>query len=128
MGQQRPIIRITGRYSPIILRGLIDPAGLVAYGSELSAAFKTAPTRTKSIIAVGVYKLAVKVSIGSGFFGTLEGWIAVLGNMDGTGMDRAALTGGAATSLITILYGVTFAFCLFLPLQYYFQYQLDKDS
>jgi len=125
---------------PNVLRGLIDPAsavcvlgcvigsGFVAYGSELGAAFKTTSTRTESIIAVGVYKLAVRVSIGSGFVGVLQGWIAMLGNMGGTGMDRAALTGGAATSLITILYGVTFAFCLFLPLQYYFQYQLDKDS
>jgi len=38
------------------------------------------------------------------------------------------LTGGAAVALITALYGLVFAFCLFLPLQYYFQHQLDQDS
>ena len=46
---------------------------LMAYGSELSTAFKTDPTRTESINAVGVYKLAIRVSIGSGFIGTLIG-------------------------------------------------------
>ena len=129
-----------GLPNPAFLQRLIDPASficvigpviggvLMAYGSELSTAFKTDPTRTESITAVGVYKLAIKVSIGSGFIGTQLGWIAMLGSMGGTGMDRAALTGGAATSLITILYGLTFAFCLFLPLQYYFQSKLDKDS
>ena len=44
------------------------------------------------------------------------------------GMGVGALYGGIAVSLITTLYGVVFAFCLFLPLQYYFQHQLDKDS
>ena len=78
--------------------------------------------------AINVYKLAARVSIGSGLISTLLGWIAMLGNMGGVGMDIAALTGGAATSLITILYGLVFSFCLFLPLQYYFQSQLDKDS
>ena len=73
-------------------------------------------------------KTASEFSIGSGFIGTQLGWIAMLGSIGGTAMDRAALTGGAATSLITILYGLTFAFCLFLPLQYYFQSKLDKDS
>ena len=52
----------------------------------------------------------------------------MLGNIVGTGLDTAALTGGAAISLITILYGLVFSFCLFLPLQYYFQSELDKDS
>ena len=125
---------------PMAAAGLLDTASficvigsviggsLVTYGSELRTAFKTDQTCTESITAVGVYKLAIRVSIGSGFIGTLIGWIAMLGNMGGTGMDRSALTGGAATSLITILYGLVFSFCLFLPLQYYFQSQLDKDS
>ena len=127
-------------WSPnMILRGLIDPASLVcvlgcvigtslvAYGSELGKAFKKNPSQEEAMTAINVYKLAVRVSIGSGFIGTQLGWIAMLGSMGGTGMDRAALTGGAATSLITILYGLTFAFTLFLPLQYYFQAKLDKD-
>ena len=112
----------------ICVIGSVIGGSLVAYGSELRRAFQTAPTHAESITAVGFYKLAVRVSIGSGFIGTQLGWIAMLGSMGGTGMDRAALTGGAATSLITILYGLTFAFCLFLPLQYYFQSKLDKDS
>ena len=126
--------------SPAFARGLIDTTSficvigtvmggvLMAYGSELSTTFKTDPTRTESITAVGVYKLAIRVSIGSGFIGTLIGWIAMLGNMSSRGLNRAVLTGGAATSLITILYGLVFSFCLFLPLQYYFQSELDKDS
>ena len=129
-----------GLPSPSALSGFVDFASLIAvlgpvidgnlmaYGSELSRAFKTDPTRTESITAVGVYKLAIRVSIGSGFIGTLIGWIAMLGNMSSRGLDRAVLTGGAATSLITILYGLVFSFCLFLPLQYYFQSELDKDS
>jgi flagellar motor component MotA len=57
------------------------------------------------------------------------GLIAMLGAMGaGNGMDLGALTGGAAVALITALYGLVFAFCLFLPLQYYFQHQLDQDS
>ena len=112
----------------ICVIGSVIGGALVAYGSELRTAFKTDQTRTESITAVGVYKLAIRVSIGSGFIGTLIGWIAMLGNMGSRGLDRAALTGGAATSLITILYGLVFSFCLFLPLQYYLQSQLDKDS
>ena len=122
--------------------GLIDIAGLVcvlgpvlggcliAYGSEWGAAFKPRPNREEAAIAVDVYKLAVRISIGAGFIGTLFGWIAMLGAMGGGsgGMDVGALYGGIAVSLITTLYGVVFAFCLFLPLQYYFQHQLDKDS
>ena len=65
----------------------------MAYGSELSTAFKTDPTRTESITAVGVYKLAIRVSIGSGFIGTPIGWIAMIGNMSSRGLDRAVLTG-----------------------------------
>jgi len=42
-------------------------------------------------------------------------------------INRAALIGGVTGSLMTILYGLTFAFCLFLPLQYCFLSQLDKD-
>ena len=99
-------------WSPLFVKGIIDPASLVcvlgcligtslvAYGSESGKAFKKNPSQEE----------------------------AMLGNMGGVGMDIAALTGGAATSLITILYGLVFSFCLFLPLQYYFQSQLDKDS
>ena len=125
---------------PIALKGLIDTASLVcvlgtvlggclvAYGSEWGAAFKLRPNREEAAIAVGVYKLAVRMSIGSGFIGVMYGWIAMLGNMGGGGMDISALYGGLAVSLITILYGLVFAFCWFLPLQCYFQHQLDKDS
>ena len=74
-----------GLPNPSALSGLVDCASLIAvlgpviggnlmaYGSELSTAFKTDPTRTESITAVGVYKLAIRVSIGSGFIGTLIG-------------------------------------------------------
>ena len=127
-------------WSRLFVKGIIDPASLVcvlgcvigtslvAYGSELGKAFKKNPSQEEAMTAINVYKLAVRVSIGSGLIGTQLGWIAMLGSMGGTGMDRSALTGGAATSLIIILYGLTFAFCLFLPLQYYFQSKLDKDS
>ena len=101
---------------------------LIAYGSEWGAAFKPRPNREEAAIAVGVYKLAVRISIGAGLFGTMFGWIAMLGNMGGGGMDISALYGGLAVSLITILYGLVFAFCWFLPLQCYFQHQLGKDS
>ena len=123
------------------LKGLIDSTSficvmgsvlggcLVAYGSEWGAAFKLRPNREEAAIAVGVYKLAARMSIGSGFFGAMYGWIAMLGSSaGGGGMDMDALYGGLAFSLITILYGLVFAFCLFLPLQYYFQHQLDQDS
>ena len=62
--------------------------------------------------------------------GTAFGWISMLGSMGGgsSGMDMGAFTGGAAVALITTLYELGFAFCFFLPLQYYFQHQLDKDS
>ena len=122
-------------------KGLIDTASLVcvlgpvlggcliAYGSEWGAAFNPRPNREEAAIAVGVYKLAVRVSIGAGFIGVMFGLIAMLGAMGaGNGMDLGALTGGAAVALITALYGLVFAFCLFLPLQYYFQHQLDQDS
>ena len=127
-------------WSPLFVKGIIDPASLVcvlgcvigaslvAYGSESGKAFKTNPSQEEAMTVINVYKLAVRVSIGSGLISTLLGWIAMLGNMGGVGMDIAALTGGAATSLITILYGLVFSFCLFLPLQYYFQSELDKDS
>ena len=122
-------------------KGLIDTASLVcvlgtvlggclvAYGSEWGAAFKLRPNREEAAIAVGVYKLAVRMSIGSGFFGAMYGWIAMLGSGAGSGgMDMDALYGGLAVLLIAILYGLVFAFSCFLPLQYYFQHQLDKDS
>ena len=122
------------------LKGLLDSASficvmgtviggcLVAYGSEWGAAFKLRPNREEAAIAVGVYKLAVRISIGSGFIGTMFGWIAMLRSASGGGMDMDALYGGLAVSLTTILYGLVFAFTTFLPLQYYFQHQLDKDS
>ena len=126
---------------PTFGKGLIDIASLVcvlgpvlggcliAYGSEWGAAFKPRPNREEAAIAVGVYKLAVRISIGAGFIGVMFGVIAMLGAMGaGNGMDMGALTGGAAVALITALYGLVFAFCLFLPLQYYCQHQLDKDS
>ena len=126
---------------PAGLKGLINSASficvlgtvlggcLVAYGSEWSVAFKPRPNREEAAIAVGVYKLAVRMSIGSGFFGAMYGWIAMLGSgAGGGGMDMDALYGGLAVSLITILYGLVFAFCWFLPLQCYFQHQLGKDS
>jgi len=126
---------------PAFLKGLIDTASLIcvlgpvlggcliAYGSEWGAVFNPHPSREEA--EVGVSKLAVRISIGSGFIGALFGWIAMLGSMGSGGgmdMDMGALTGGLAVSLITILYGLVFAFTLFLPLQYYFQHQLDKDS
>ena len=129
-----------GLPNPTFLQRLIDPAGLIgvigsviggcliAYGSQLSLAFKVGSTREESITTVGIYKLAVRVSIGSGFIDALFGWIAMLGSMGDADIDRGALTGGLAGSLLAILYGLTFAFYLFLPLQYYFQSQLDKDS
>ena len=123
------------------LKGLIDSTSficvmgsvlggcLVAYGSEWGAAFKPRPNREEAAIAVGVYKLAVRVSIGAGLIGVMFGVIAMLGAMGaGNGMDLGALTGGAAVALITALYGLVFAFTLFLPLQYYFQHQLNQDS
>ena len=126
---------------PMALKGLVDTASficvmgsvlggcLVAYGSEWGAAFKPRPNREEAEIAVGVYKLAVRISIGSGFFGNMFGWIAMLQAMGGGwGDDMGAVYGGLAVSLITTLYGLVFAFTLFLPLQYYFHHQLDKDS
>ena len=131
-----------GLPSPRALKGLINVASficvigpvlggcLVAYGSEWGAAFKPRPSREEAAIAVGVYKLAVRISIGSGFFGTMFGWIAMLGAMGGGsgGMDMGAIYSGMAVALITALYGLVFAFTLFLPLQCYFQHQLGKDS
>ena len=129
---------------PIALKGLIDVASftcvmgpvlggcLIAYGSDTykgcGAIFKPTLNREEAAIAVDVYKLAVRISIGAGFIGTMFGWIAMLQSMGGDSMDMSALTGGAAVALITALYGLVFAFALFLPLQYYFQHQLDKDS
>jgi len=107
---------------------------LVAYGSDTykgcSAIFKRTPSQEEAAIAVGVYKLAVRISIGSGFIGTMFGWIAMLGHMgkDSGGMDMRASAGGAAVALVTTLYGLVFAFTIYLLLQYYFQYQLDKNS
>ena len=108
--------------------GIVIGGCLMSYGVKLGTAFKKNSTKEDTVTAIGIYKLAFRVSIGSGFIGTVVGWIAMLKYMGGSNIDRGAFTGGAATSLITILYGLTFAFCLFLPLQYYFQSELDKDS
>ena len=128
---------------PSALKGLIDTASficvmgpvlggcLIAYGSEWGAAFKPRPNREEAAIAVGVYKLAVRISIGAGFIGVMFGVIAMLGSMGGGSSDSwdlGAFTHGIALALISTLYGLVCAFCLFLPLQYYFQHQLDKDS
>ncbi len=127
------------------LKGLIDVASLIcvlgpvlggcliAYGSNTykgcGAIFKPTLSREEAAIAIDVYKLAVRISIGAGFIGVMFGVIAILGAMGaGNGMDMGALTGGAAVALITALYGLVFAFTLFLPLQCYFQHQLGKDS
>ena len=132
---------------PIALKGLIDFASLicvlgpvlggclVAYGSDTykgcGAIFKTTLSQEETAIAVDVYKLAVRISIGAGFIGVMFGVIAMLGAM-GAGSsdswDMGAFTHGIALALISTLYGLVCAFCLFLPLQYYFQHQLDKDS
>ena len=127
---------------PSAVKGLLDSGSLIcvmggvlggcliAYGSEWSVAFKPRPNREEAAIAVGVYKLAVRISIGAGFIGVMFGVIAMLGHMGSGsgGMDMGDIYGGIAVSLITALYGLVFAFTLFLPLQYYFQHQLDKDS
>ena len=133
-----------GLPSPSAAKGLIDVASfigvmgavlgscLIAYGSEWGAAFKLRSNREEAEIAVGVYKLAVRISIGSGFIGVVFGVIAMLqamGSGSGSGgMDMGAITQGLALALISTLYGLVYAFTLFLLLQYYFQHQLDKDS
>ena len=70
----------------------------------------------EAAIAIGVYKLAVRISIGSGCFGAMFGWITMLGNMvGGSGsMDLRAFEGGAAVALVTTLYGLILAFTFFL--------------
>lgn len=130
---------------PKALKGLIDFASLIcvlgpvlggcliAYGSDAhkgcGAIFKPTLSREEAEIVVGVYKLAVRISIGSGFIGVMFGLISMLGSGGGSdGVDMGAITQGAALALISTLYGLVFAFCLFLPLQYYFQHQLDQDS
>ena len=136
-----------GLPSPSAAKGLIDIASLIcvlglvlggcliAYGSDTykgcGATFKSTLSREEAEIAVSVHKLAVRISIGASFIGVMFGVIAMLGAM-GAGSsdswDMGAFTQGSALALITTLYGLVFAFCLFLPLQYYFQHQLDKDS
>ena len=132
---------------PTALKGLLDIASLicvlgpvlggclVAYGSDTykgcRAILKPTLSREEAAIVVDVYKLAVRISIGSGFIGVMFGVIAMLGAMGGGSSDSwyiSAFTHGIALSLISTLYGFVYAFCLFLPLQYYFQHQLDKDS
>ena len=130
---------------PSALKGLIDFASLIcvlgpvlggcliAYGSDTykgcGAIFKPTLSREEAAIAVDVYKLAVRISIGSGFIGVMFGLIAMLGSGGGSdGVDMGALAHGVAVSLVTTLYGLVFAFTIYLPLQCYCQYQLDKDS
>ena len=115
--------------SLICVLGLVLGGCLIAYGSDTykgcGAIFKPTLSREEAAIAVDVYKLAVRISIGAGFIGTMFGWIAMLGSASGGGgidMDMGALYGGLAVSLITILYGLVFVCCLFLLLQYYFQH------
>ena len=128
------------------LKGLIDFASLIcvlgpvlggcliAYGSDTykgcGAIFKPTLSREEAAIAIDVYKLAVRISIGAGFIGVMFGLIAILQAMSAgiDNMDLGAFTHGLALALISTLYGLVFAFILFLPLQYYFQHQLDKDS
>ena len=128
------------------LKGLIDVASLIcvlgpvlggcliAYGSNTykgcGAIFKPTLSREEAEIAIDVYKLAVRISIGAGFIGVMFGLIAILQAMSAgiDNMDLGAFTHGLALALISTLYGLVFAFILFLPLQYYFQHQLDKDS
>ena len=131
---------------PSALKGLIDFASLIcvlgpvlggcliAYGSDIykgcGAIFKPILSREEAAIAIDVYKLAVRISIGAGFIGVMFGLIAILQAMSAgiDNMDMGAFTHGLALALISTLYGLVFAFILFLPLQYYFQRQLDKDS
>ena len=130
---------------PTFGKGLIDIASLVcvlgpvlggcliAYGSDTykgcGAIFKPTLSREEAAIAVDVYKLAVRMSIGAGFIGVMFGLIAMLGSGGGSdGVDMGALAHGVAVSLVTTLYGLVFAFTIYLPLQCYCQYQLDKDS
>ena len=136
-----------GLPSPSAAKGLIDIASLIcvlglvlggcliAYGSDTykgcGATFKSTLSREEAEIAVSVHKLAVRISIGSSFIGVMFGVIAMLGAMGGSSgdsWDMGAFTHGIALALITTLYGLIFAFCFFLPLQYYFQHQLDQDS
>jgi len=87
------------------------PGCLVAYGSDTykgcSAIFKRTPSQEEAAIAVGVYKLAVRISIGSGFFGTMFGWIAMLRHMSGgsNGMDMGALAHGVAVRWLRLYTG-----------------------
>ena len=131
---------------PSALKGLIDFASLIcvlgpvlggcliAYGSDTykgcGAIFKPTLSREEAEIAIDVYKLAVRISIGAGFIGVMFGLIAILQAMSAgiDNMDLGAFTHGLALALISTLYGLVFAFILFLPLQYYFQHQLDQDS
>ena len=131
---------------PSALKGLIDFASLIcvlgpvlggcliAYGSDIykgcGVIFKPILSREEAAIAIDVYKLAVRISIGAGFIGVMFGLIAILQAMSAgiDNMDMGAFTHGLALALISTLYGLVFAFILFLPLQYYFQHQLDKDS
>ena len=130
---------------PTFMKGLIDPPSficvmglvlggcLITYGSDTyngcGAILKPTLSREEAAIAVGVYKLAVRISIGSGFIGVMFGLISMLGSGGGSdGVDMGVITQGAAVALLTTLYGLVFAFCLFLPLQYCFQHQLDQDS
>jgi len=120
--------------SLICVMGLVLGGCLIAYGSDTykgcGAILKSTPSREEAAIAVSVHKLAVRISIGAGFIGVMFGLIAILQAMSAgiDNMDMGAFTHGLALALISTLYGLVFAFILFLPLQYYFQRQLDKDS
>ena len=105
---------------------------LIAYGSDTykgcSAIFKLTLSREEAEIVVGVYKLAVRMSIGPSFIGVMLGLILCLEVAVAVMVGYGGNHTGVALALISTLYGLVYAFCFFLPLQYYFQHQLDKDS
>ena len=52
--------------SIVCVLGCVIGTSLVAYGSELGKAFKTNPSQEEAMTAINVYKLAARVSVGSG--------------------------------------------------------------
>ena len=97
--------------SLICVMGLVLGGCLIAYGSDAykgcGAILKPTLSREEAEIAVDVYKLAVRISIGAGFIGTLFGWIAMLRHMSGgsNGMDMGALAHGVAVRWLRLYTG-----------------------